>query len=219
MSVKKRLKLHTTDLDQCFGPSSEIILTYKYKSKLEYSLTYNKNHMKNGVTVAICDSHQEAEKVVKELQESGFDMKKLSIVGKDYHEEDKVIGFYNTGDRMKSWGSAGAFWGGIWGLVFGAGFFLIPGFGPVMLAGPIVSTLVGCLEGAVVVGGLSALGGALFGIGIPKDSVLKYETALKADNFLVIAHGTSEDLEKAKKIMSDSSANKVDIHSKESVSA
>ncbi|WP_405398196.1 general stress protein [Maribacter sp. Asnod2-G09] len=175
--------------------------------------------MKKEVTVAICDSHEKAEKVVKELQESGFDMKKLSIVGKDYHEEDKVIGFYNTGDRMKNWGSAGAFWGGIWGFVFGAGFFLIPGLGPVMLAGPIVSSLVGGLEGAVVVGGLSALGGALFGIGIPKDSVLQYETALKADKFLVIAHGTTEELEKAKKIMSDTSGTKIEMESEEPVEA
>ena len=175
--------------------------------------------MNKEVTVAICDSHEKAEKVVKELQESGFDMKKLSIVGKDYHEEDKVIGFYNTGDRMKNWGSAGAFWGGIWGFVFGAGFFLIPGLGPVMLAGPIVSSLVGGLEGAVVVGGLSALGGALFGIGIPKDSVLQYETALKADKFLVIAHGTTEELQKAKNIMSSTLGTKVEMESKESVEA
>lgn len=175
--------------------------------------------MNKEVTVAICDSHEKAEKVVKELQESGFDMKKLSIVGKDYHEEDKVIGFYNTGDRMKNWGSAGAFWGGIWGFVFGAGFFLIPGLGPVMLAGPIVSSLVGGLEGAVVVGGLSALGGALFGIGIPKDSVLQYETALKADKFLVIAHGNSEELEKAKNIMSSTLGTKVEMESKESAEA
>ncbi len=175
--------------------------------------------MNKEVTVAICDSHEKAEKVVKELQESGFDMKKLSIVGKDYHEEDKVIGFYNTGDRMKNWGSAGAFWGGIWGFVFGAGFFLIPGLGPVMLAGPIVSSLVGGLEGAVVVGGLSALGGALFGIGIPKDSVLQYETALKADKFLVIAHGNSEELQKAKNIMSSTLGTKVEMESKESAEA
>ncbi|WP_158976569.1 general stress protein [Cellulophaga sp. L1A9] len=175
--------------------------------------------MKNGVTVAICESHNEAEKVVKELQDSGFDMKKLSIIGKDYHEEDKVIGFYNTDDRMKSWGSAGAFWGGIWGLIFGAGFFLIPGLGPVMLAGPIVSSLIGGLEGALIVGGLSALGAALVGIGIPKDSVIRYETALKADKFLVIAHGTAEDMEHAKKIMSGSSATEVHVHSGESVSA
>ncbi|MBD1260961.1 general stress protein [Maribacter polysiphoniae] len=173
--------------------------------------------MKNGVTVAICESHHQAEKVVKELNESGFNMKKLSIVGKDYHEEDKVIGFYNIDDRMKNWGSAGAFWGGIWGLIFGAGFFLIPGIGPIMLAGPIVSSLIGGLEGAAVVGGLSALGAALFSIGIPKDSVIRYEKALKADKFLVMAHGTIEDLERAKKIMTDSSASEVHLHSEETV--
>jgi len=156
--------------------------------------------MKN-VTVAVCNTHNEAEKVVKDLNEAGFNMKRLSIIGKDYHEEDKVIGFYNTGDRMANWGKAGAFWGGIWGLIFGAGLFLIPGVGPIVMAGPIVSSLVGAMEGAIVLGGLSALGGALFSIGIPKDSVIKFESALRADKYLVLATGTEEEIEKAKKIM------------------
>jgi hypothetical protein len=43
-------------------------------------------------------------------------MKNLSVVGKGYHTEEKVIGFYNVGDRVKFWGSRGAFWGGLWGL-------------------------------------------------------------------------------------------------------
>jgi hypothetical protein len=30
----------------------------------------------------------------------------------------------------------GAFWGGLWGLLFGAAFFAIPGIGPVVIAGP-----------------------------------------------------------------------------------
>ncbi|MCF6297709.1 MAG: general stress protein [Flavobacteriaceae bacterium] len=157
--------------------------------------------MKKEVTVAVCNTHQEAEQVVKELQQSGFNMKKLSIIGKDYHEEDKVTGFYNTGDAMKKWGGFGAFWGGIWGLIFGAGFFLIPGIGPLVLAGPFVATFVGGLEGAVIVGGLSALGAALFNIGIPKNSVLKYESDLKADKYLVIAHGTPEEVNNAKEII------------------
>lgn len=169
----------------------------------------NKENLKESLAVAVCKTHTDAEQVIKELQQSGFDLKKLSIVGKDYHEEDKVIGFYNTSDVMKNWGKAGAFWGGIWGLIFGAGFFLIPGIGPVVLAGPIVSSLVGGLEGAIVVGGLSALGGALFTIGIPKDSVLKYEKELKADKYLVIAHGTKDDIDKARDIMNIS--NKIDV--------
>ncbi len=169
--------------------------------------------MKNGVTVAVCDTHREAEQVVKDLQRSGFNMKKLSIIGKDYHEEDNIVGYYNIGDAMKTWGKVGAFWGGIWGLIFGAGFFLIPGIGPLVMAGPFVATFVGGLEGAVIVGGLSAIGAALFRIGIPKNSVLKYESDLKADKYLIMAHGTSEEIEKAKDIMNDSSSSiEVSIH-------
>ena len=89
------------------------------------------------LTVAIYETHDQAEQAVKELQKSGFDMKQLSIVGKGYETENHVIGYYNAGDRMKHWGKFGAFWGGIWGLLFGAAFFLIPGIGPVLVAGPI----------------------------------------------------------------------------------
>jgi len=96
--------------------------------------------------VAIYDSHTQAEAAVKELQKSGFDMKKLSIVGRDYHTEEQVVGYYNTGDRMKHWGKLGAFWGGIWGMLFGAAFFAIPGLGPVLVAGPLVAWIVGALE-------------------------------------------------------------------------
>ena len=84
---------------------------------------------KNSV-VAIFDSHDRAEDAIRELQKSGFDMKKLSIIGKDYHTEENVVGYYNTGDRMKYWGKLGAFWGGFWGLLFGSAFFWVPGIGP-----------------------------------------------------------------------------------------
>jgi uncharacterized membrane protein len=151
--------------------------------------------------VAIYNTHTEAEEAVKALQRSGFDMTQLSIVGKDYHTEDHVVGYYSTGDRMKAWGRMGAFWGGLWGLLFGAAFFAIPGIGPVVIAGPLVSWIVGALEGAVVVGGLSALGAGLAGLGIPHDSILKYETALKAHQFLLIAHGSPEQVDRAKSIL------------------
>ena len=75
----------------------------------------------------VYNTHSEAEAAVKELQRSGFDMKKLSIVGKDYHTEEHVVGYYNTGDRMKSWGKLGAFWGGLWGMLFG-GLLFGPGY-------------------------------------------------------------------------------------------
>lgn len=151
--------------------------------------------------VALYDSHDLAEGAVKKLQKAGFDMKKLSIVGQDYHTEENVIGYYNLGDRARKWGGAGAFWGGIWGLLFGSAFFFLPGLGPVVIAGPLIASLVAALEGAVVVGGLTALGAALYGLGIPTNSILQYETELKAGKFMLVAHGTADDVEKARDIL------------------
>lgn len=151
--------------------------------------------------VGIYRTHAEAEIAVKELQKSGFDMKKLSVVGKDYHKEEHVVGYYNTGERMMVWGKRGAFWGGLWAILFGSALFIIPGVGPLMVFGPLVAMIVAGLEGAAVVGGLSALGAGLYGLGIPKDSVIKYETALKSDKFLLIAHGSADDVAKAKSVL------------------
>jgi uncharacterized membrane protein len=172
---------------------------------------------KNNAVVGVYDSHTRAEASIKELQRSGFDMKKLSIVGKDYHTEEHVIGYYNAGDRMKVWGKLGAFWGGLWGMLFGSAFFLIPGIGPIMVFGPLVGWIVAALEGAVMVGGLSALGAGLYSIGMPKDSIVKYETALKSDKFLVIAHGTADEVAKAKSILETTGAAEIATH--EGVSA
>jgi len=167
----------------------------------------------SNAVVGIFNSHTEAEKSIKELQKAGFDMKKLSIVGKDYHTEEHVVGYYNAGDRMKVWGKLGAFWGGFWGLLFGSALFIIPGIGPLIVFGPLVGWIVGALEGAVVVGGLSALAAALFSIGIPKDSSIQYETALKSDKFIVIAHGTADEAAKAKSILETAGAAQIDVHS------
>ena len=104
-----------------------------------------------------------------------------------------MVGYYTTGDRMKSWGGLGAFWGGIWGLLFGAGFFLIPGIGPVLVAGPFLAALVGALESAAVVGGISAVTAGLVSLGIPKESAVKYEAEIKADTLVMVVHGTTEE--------------------------
>ncbi|GBE37068.1 hypothetical protein BMS3Bbin07_01227 [bacterium BMS3Bbin07] len=162
--------------------------------------------------VSIFNTHTEAEEAVRELQKSGFDMKKLSIVGKDYHAEEHVVGYYNTGDRVKYWGKLGAFWGGLWGLLFGSAFFFIPGIGPVVAGGPLVAWIVSALESAVMLGGLSALGAALYSIGIPRDSILKYEKSLKANKFLLIAHGTNEEVEHARKTLEATGAIETAVH-------
>jgi hypothetical protein len=169
--------------------------------------------------IAIYPQHSDAELAIKELQRGGVDMHKLSIVGKGYHTDEQVIGYYNAGDRMKYWGKVGAFWGGFWGILFGSALFVIPGLGPILVAGPLVALIVAGLEGAVEVGALGALVAGLYSIGIPKDSVVKYETALKTDQFVVIAHGTAAEVANAQKIMESTHPLYCTLHVTEPVAA
>ena len=166
-----------------------------------------------GSVVAVFPDHEAAESAVKKLTSAGFEMKNLSVVGKGYHTEEKVVGFYNIGDRIKFWGKRGAFWGGFWGLFLGGLFMTIPVVGHVVVLGYLATVAISGIENAVVVGGLSALGAALYSIGIPKDSVLQYETALTADNFLVMAHGTAAEVAQAKAILGTANPSRVDVHS------
>jgi hypothetical protein len=156
---------------------------------------------KRTAVVALYDSNAEAVTAVKALRNGGVDMKKLSIVGRDYHTDEHVVGYYNAWDRMICWGKAGAFWGGIWGLLFGSAFFSVPGVGPLMTARPLVAWILGTLEGAIVVGGLSALGAGIYSLGIPKNSVLQYDAAMQTGKFVVIAYASQHELTEAQKIM------------------
>jgi hypothetical protein len=158
----------------------------------------------NSPSLHVFKSHVEADDAIKSLSKAGFDMKKLSLVGKGYHTEEHPVGFYTVGDRMKAWGGMGAFWGGIWGLLFAPAIFFLPGLGLIALAGPLVASLVGALEGAVIVGGVSALGAALCQAGVPRDQAIKYESALKMDKYILLVHGAAQDIEKAKSILETS---------------
>ena len=162
--------------------------------------------------VGTFDSHAAAEAAIKELSLAGFDITHLSVVGKGYHTDEHITGFYNQGDRVRFWGTRGAFWGGLWGWFFGGLFMVIPGVGHVVVLGYLATMAISAIETAFVVGGLSALGAALYSIGVPKDSVIQYETALKADNFLVMAHGPAEEIARAKTVLDSANPSRVDVH-------
>ena len=162
--------------------------------------------------VAVFTRHQDDEEAVRKLASGGFDMTHYSIVGQGFHSEEKVVGFYNMGDRIKFWGKNGAFWGGLWSLFFGGIFLTIPVVGPVMVLGHLAAMVVAAVEGAILFGGLSALGAALFSIGIPKDSVIEYEQAVKTDGFLVVGHGSADEMARSKAILQASNPTRVDVH-------
>lgn len=169
--------------------------------------------MKNtNTTIGVFADHASAEAAVRKLATEGFAMKDLSIVGKGYHADEKVMGFYNMGDRVQFWGSRGALWGGLWGFFVGGMFLTVPVVGPVMVLGYLAAAAMSALEGAVMLGGLSAIGAALYGSGIPKNSVIQYETALEADNFLVMARGSKDDMARAKNVLEQGKAARVHTH-------
>jgi hypothetical protein len=85
--------------------------------------------IKGNSVVGIYETHANTEAVVKELQQSGFDLKKLSFVGRDYRTDEHVLGYYNAGDQMKYWGKQGAFWAGFGKYCSALRFFWFPDSG------------------------------------------------------------------------------------------
>jgi len=156
---------------------------------------------KEASSLFVFDTHVEAETAIRALTRSNFDVTKISLIGKGYHSEEHPVGFYSVGDKIKSWGGVGAFWGGIWGLLLAPAVFFLPGLGLIAMAGPFVTALVGGVEGAVVMGGLSALGAAMMTIGVPKEQLIKYESAVKADKYVLIVHGGIEEITLAHHIL------------------
>ena len=162
--------------------------------------------------IAIFRDHRSADTAIKNLISAGFEMKNLSVVGKGFHTEEQVIGFYTVGDRINIWGSQGAFWGGLWGLFFGGLILTVPALGQVVVLGSLAATIVAAIEGATAVGGLSSLGCALYALGIPRDKVIKSELAVKVDGFLVMAHGSESEIARAKSILQMIEHLRLEIH-------
>jgi hypothetical protein len=163
--------------------------------------------------VALFADHGRAEAAIRSLHKAGFDMKKLSIIGRDYVSEEQVLGYVNSGDRIRFWGKFGALWGALWGLLAGSAMLLLPGAGHLVVLGPVASALLNTAGGAALGGGAGALGGALSAIGLAPDAVVKYETAVRAGQFAVIAHGGTDEVEAAKRLLRQAAPDVLEEHS------
>jgi hypothetical protein len=202
-------KENISSLDECVTlPSSSMADVPSSTSQTEVRCSPEESAANNidlSHCVAVFDRHQDAELAVTELQAAGFEMSKLSIVGRELDPEKHGLCFYNAGNRVKYWGKQGAFWGTVLGFVFAPAFFWIPGIGPIVIGGIVGSVLMGALEGAAVGaaigGGTSALAGALACLGLPKDCIIRYETDVRGNKFLLIASGDASDMDKAHAIL------------------
>jgi hypothetical protein len=152
-------------------------------------------------TVAVYESLEEAERAVRRLDEHGFPVANISIVARDLTSERDVRGFVSAKDVAWQGAGLGGWIGGAFGLLLGAAFVWIPGFGPLLVAGPIAAMILGGIEGAAVgVAGGGLLGG-LIGLGMSGRHILKYEDHIRGGRYLVIASGTSAEVSQAESIL------------------
>jgi hypothetical protein len=90
--------------------------------------------------------------------------------------------------------------------------FIISGLGPVSVSGPLVAAIVRALGQRAYIGSLGALTEGLYNIGIPKESVFQYESALKNGLFLVCAQGPVEKMAELKSVFGLSKAIAITVH-------
>jgi hypothetical protein len=151
--------------------------------------------------VAIYPDHAAAERAVRRLHDEGFAMSDLSIIGRDFQMSEEPVGFEDAGACAKAGAGTGAWFGGLFGLMVGAAAVLVPGVGPVVVAGPLAAAVLAGLEGALAGTALGGLAGALVGWGIPKERALTYETHIQGGKFLVMVRGVPGAVERTRGLL------------------
>jgi hypothetical protein len=162
--------------------------------------------------VAVYPDHASAEHAIRQLHEAGFAMGDLSIIGRDFQLSEEPVGFISAGDYAKVGAGTGAWFGGLFGLLVGAAFLVLPGVGPVVVAGPLAAALLAGLEGAIAGTALGSLAGALVGWGIPRDRAIKYETQIKGGKFLVVVHGVPECIARARSLLTPHALEHLEVY-------
>ena len=128
----------------------------------------------------------DAERLANQLKAAGLSANDISVLfpdragARDFaaHEHTMALDVAAAAAR-----TASLFGGGL-GWLVGMGILAIPGFGPVIAAGPLMAALGGTVVGAAIGG----LGGALVGLGVPEYEARQYEGKLRGGNILVSVH-------------------------------
>ena len=166
-----------------------------------------------GSVVGVYDRMSGPEEAIRRLSQSGFPIVQISIVARDLESEKEVHGYLTAGDVDKNGTTAGAWFGGLFGLLVGAAFLWVPGFGPLLVIGPLAAAMLSGIEGSLAGATSGGLLGALVGWGVSRQQVLKYEELVKSRKHLVIAHGSAEEVTQAHDILKGTAAEELAIHS------
>jgi len=138
------------------------------------------------VVMGIVETRLQAESIISALETIGIRTEEVSVLFPDKNGRSDFAHEHNTKapeGAVAGVGTGGVL-GGTLGLLAGIGALAIPGFGPLIAAGPLLAALSGAAAGAAV-GGLA---GALVGMGIPEIEAKQYEGKLLGGNILLAVH-------------------------------
>lgn len=153
----------------------------------------------------IFESRVEAERAVDLLIAADFPSASISVLLPDTHSTRELAHEKHTKapEGTTAGATVGGVIGGTLGVLAGVGALAIPGIGPLLAAGPIVSGLAGLGAGGAV-GGLV---GALAGMGVPEYEAKSYEGRIKGGGSLLSVHcDTSEQVDRARHLLAGAGA-------------
>lgn len=145
----------------------------------------------NIAVFGIYHNRSDVERAVEFLREAGFRATDISVLFPE-NEGSKDFGVAKgtkAPEGFATGAGAGAALGGAFACLVGFGMLAIPGLGPLVAAGPIVSALAGVGAGGVVGGFL----GALAGLGVPEYEARRYEGLIRRGSILMSVHCDNPD--------------------------
>ncbi len=163
--------------------------------------------------VGIFTSMEDVEASLTKLDETGFPVDQLSVIGRDLESSTEIHGFVSTGDVAKTGAGVGAWVGGVFGALTGAAVLFVPGFGPLVVAGSLAAAVLAAVEGAALGAGGGGALGAVVGHFVAKRHIPKYAEHLEAGRYLLVADGDDDQLAEARRILEGNGAKEVTYHS------
>lgn len=162
------------------------------------------------ICAAIYPTPEVAEKAFAKLQSANFGAEHLSFVGRDYWSD--MVGSRSTTERFKHRGARGAYWENLWSLLSGWGVFCLYENGPLLVAGPLARTIQAAQDAEGIDRPADGFESGLHNIGVPEDSIARYEKALLSDRILLFVLGSLTEIECAQGIIAGTGALNHSLH-------
>jgi hypothetical protein len=158
----------------------------------------------------LVDAGASAESVVEQLKDRGFSSQDISVIMPD-PSGSKFLAPELTSKAPEgavAGAGTGGVIGGVLGWLTGIGALALPGFGPLLAAGPLMATLAGAAAGSAV-GGLA---GALIGLGIPESDVNRFVGRVQEGcAFIAVRVDDGETSSRARNVFESSGATEVSV--------